>query len=549
MTSFSASAETAHPPHHPPLSAARLRLWPEWLWCLGAAALWFGCTAGLRPLALPDEGRYVGVAWEMLRSGDWWVPTLDGLPFFHKPPLFYWITAGAMELLGPGVAASRAAAWLASVTVSTSLFVFLRQWVGRQQAWMTVVVLATIPLFYGAAQYANMDMLVAACVSAAILLVAQATLTREEARPYLGALAGAFVAAALGVLAKGLIGVALPVLVLLAWGATTRRLGRIVTLLMWGPGWLLFALIAAPWHLAMQSRFPDFAHYFFVVQHFQRYTSASFNNGQAWWFYLVALLVLALPWSPWLTAAFRRRPVLVPVHADVRALMLVWPGTVIAFFSLPSSKLVGYILPALPPLAFLLSDAASPYWSKSRAGIAGGPPNLRTRAHTGWLAATPALAAVVCLAATVAAHFYQPKSLRTLGETLHGSRHVGEPVIFVGGYYYDVNFYARLEAPVTVVDPWLPSDVADDSWRRELVDAEHFAPTASPRRLLGPSALGAALCGARSSWVVGPWPATMPGLRTQAPAQVSGATALWHVDSQTPSARLGWHCDELLARP
>ena len=59
-------------------------------------ALWFGCTAWLRPLAIPDEGRYVGVAWEMLRSGDWLVPTLDGLPFFHKPPLFYWISAASM---------------------------------------------------------------------------------------------------------------------------------------------------------------------------------------------------------------------------------------------------------------------------------------------------------------------------------------------------------------------------------------------------------------------------------------------------------------------
>src|SRR5882762_4045158 len=72
----------------------------DWLVCMAIAALWFGITLGLRPLAIPDEGRYVGVAWEMLRSGDWAVPTLNGLPFFHKPPLFYWITAGSMSLFG-----------------------------------------------------------------------------------------------------------------------------------------------------------------------------------------------------------------------------------------------------------------------------------------------------------------------------------------------------------------------------------------------------------------------------------------------------------------
>ena len=52
-------------------------------------AFWLAVLVGIRPLMLPDEGRYVGVAWEMLSSGDWLTPTLDGLPFFHKPPLFY----------------------------------------------------------------------------------------------------------------------------------------------------------------------------------------------------------------------------------------------------------------------------------------------------------------------------------------------------------------------------------------------------------------------------------------------------------------------------
>ena len=68
----------------------------DWLVAGAAALLWLGFTLGLRRLALPDEGRYVGVAWEMLRSGNWLVPTLDGLPFFHKPPLFYWLTAASL---------------------------------------------------------------------------------------------------------------------------------------------------------------------------------------------------------------------------------------------------------------------------------------------------------------------------------------------------------------------------------------------------------------------------------------------------------------------
>ena len=83
---------------------------------LGFIVLWISATAWARPLALPDEGRHVGVAWEMMRSGDWLTPTLNGLPFFHKPPLFYWITAGSMSLFGLNEMAARAAPIQAQAT-------------------------------------------------------------------------------------------------------------------------------------------------------------------------------------------------------------------------------------------------------------------------------------------------------------------------------------------------------------------------------------------------------------------------------------------------
>ena len=86
---------------------------------------WFACTAWARALMLPDEARYVGVAWEMLRSGDWLTPTLNGLPYFHKPPLFYWITAGSLELLGRHEFAARVAPILGATLGAMALFLFL----------------------------------------------------------------------------------------------------------------------------------------------------------------------------------------------------------------------------------------------------------------------------------------------------------------------------------------------------------------------------------------------------------------------------------------
>lgn len=539
MNSSTDASPAADPPSQPPLrpqphpqpelTRQRTRLGPEWLACMVICAVWFGCTAGLRPLAIPDEGRYVGVAWEMLRSGNWLVPTLDGMPFFHKPPLFYWITAASVQLFGPGVAAARAAAWLAAVLVVTGLFALTARWVGRRQAWIAAAVVATMPLFYGGSQYANLDMLVAGCISAAILLTAHAALARAHGLPHRQTLLLAFVAAALGVLAKGLIGVALPVLVLLGWGLATRRLGRVLALLIWAPGWLLFAAIAAPWFMMMQNRFADFGHYFFVVQHLQRFASSGFNNAQPWWFYPVALALLTLPWSPWLAGLRFRAGPKDSAHADLRALMLVWVGTVTLFFSLPASKLVGYILPAVPPLAFLIADAVEEW--RMRDASAGAAPGAGRSMSRRLFGISVAVAATVCVCATVALHFYQPKSRQALAENLYASRQPGEPVVFVDHYYYDVMFYARLDEPVTVVDAWLPAELAKDSWRSELVDASRFAPAGSSRRLLRPEELDSLLCRNPATWVIGRWPPAAGSARFAAllPAYQSSDTALWRV--------------------
>jgi 4-amino-4-deoxy-L-arabinose transferase-like glycosyltransferase len=369
-------------------------------------------------------------------------------------------------------------------------------------------------------------MLVAACIAATILLGAHAALSSEAQRPHRTALALAFAAAALGVLAKGLIGVVLPIIVLLGWGLATSRTRRIGRLLLWPHGWLVFFAIAAPWFIAMQQRFPGFAHYFFVVQHLQRFASVGFNNPQPRWFYPVVLLATTLPWSPWLLALLTQggaRTWLRGGRGDLRALMLVWLVVITAFFSVPDSKLIGYILPALPPLAFLIGDAL---------GSRGAPQRLRL--------ATGVVAATLCVAIVAVEHFYQPKSLAALAARLQADRAAAEPVVFLGNYYYDLPFYARLDAPVLVADRWAPAEVAKDSWRRELVDAEGFAP-ASARHLVGFDELAPALCGATSAWIVGPWPssADTPWLSTQQPLYREGQVALWRV---RPSSLVAGKC-------
>ena len=499
-----------------------------WLACLLLSLLWFGATAGLRPLALPDEGRYVGVALEMLRSGDWSVPTLDGMPFFHKPPLFYWLSAASMEVFGVNAFAARVPSVIASALALTGLFSFLRRWCGTRQAWATAIVLATTPLAYAASQYANLDMLVAACISGTILLAAQAILSREAGAPYRNALAAAFAVAALGVLAKGLIGAVLPTLVLIVWGLLTRRLGKILTMLLWPTGWLLFLAIVAPWFVAMQARFPDFFHYFFVVQHFERFAAGGFNNVQPFWFYPAALLALTLPWSPWLAIVLRRRHWRQADAIGLRSLMGAWLAAITLFFSIPASKPVGYILPVLPALAFLCVDG------------------MRAIGAVQWPRICAAFSAVACVVVLIVLHFHPPGgSTADLGRQLQAARQADEPVYFISYYYYDVPFYSGMEQPARIVDGWAPADLARDSWRRELRDAERFAPAGTPRTLMRPEELDAALCSAPGSWLLGPLtlPRQYKVLEGIQPLASAHGVGLWHIRPSTAEeARQALHC-------
>jgi len=493
------------------------------LWFAAAALLlWLAATAGLRLLALPDEGRYVGVAWEMLRSGDWLTPTLDGMPFFHKPPLFYWITAGAMELLGLHAFAGRVASLLGATLGGFALYAFVRRWCDERLARRAAVLLAVQPLFYIGAQFANLDMLVAGCITATIVLLADAALRIERALPTAHrSLLAAYAVAALGVLAKGLIGFVLPGAVITLWlliGGRWRTLLRLLSPL----GLLLFLAIAAPWFVAMQQRFPDFLHYFFIVQHFQRFAAGGFNNVQPFWFYPAVLALASLPALPGFVALLRRPDVL---RNDVRLLMFIWLAVVVVFFSLPQSKLVGYVLPAVAPLALLMAE---------------GFEALTRR----WWRAGVGLSALVSVGVVVGLAVHPLKNSRDLAAVLNAHARSGEPLIMLKQYAYDLPFYARLEAPVAVVDDWSSPEVqASDNWRKELADAGRFAPAAEAR-LLGAADLGAALCSAPVSFVLGEaaqrerWPQLAAA---ESLATVRGTT-LWRLESKaldcagTPSA-------------
>ena len=493
----------------------------EGLQALALLALWLGASAWLRPLMRPDEGRYASVTLEMLRSGDWLTPTLNGLPFFHKPPLFYWLSGAAMKLAGVGEFAARSASLLGAMAGAMALYLFTRRWCGVDSARRALIVLAVQPLFFLGAQFANLDMLVAGCIAATVLALAHAALSFEAGRPDRPALWLAYGLAALGVLAKGLIGFVIPAIVIGLW-LILRRRWRSLWALLSPPGVLLFLLIAAPWFLSMQQRFGGFLHYFFVVQHFQRFAAGGFNNVQPFWFYPVVLIGCSLPCILWACRWLARGYWQVGgVLADVRLLMALTVVCVTGFFSLPQSKLIGYILPAVPALSWLMADAG---WQLAA-----------SRKSRVWRYASLAISALAGLAVVLALTVDQRYSARHMGLALKAQRQPGELVYMVQEYVYDLPFYARLDQPVRVVDDWHGPDVArHDNWRRELADAGAFDPALAGRVLVTPQELPEALCRNGVAWVVGTAqaPVLLPFLAGTEPMFSEHGQMLWRVDAR-----------------
>jgi hypothetical protein len=289
----------------------------------------------------------------------------------------------------------------------------------------------------------------------------------------------------------------------------------------------LFLAIAAPWFVAMQARYPAFLDYFFVVQHFKRFAAGGFNNVQPFWFYPAVLLLFTLPWLPWLRPQFARGRLNDPTRADLRLLMWLWLALIVAFFSLPASKLLGYVLPALPPLAVLLADGLESWRQRW-------PRSGRLWALSAGLTAVASLASVGYLA------LHTPSSTKDIATVLRAQRGAGEPVYMLDSYAFDLPLYARLPAPVAVVLDWGAPDIHEhDTWRKELADAGGFAPARARQWLLAPAGLATALCAQPVAWLVGSTEAAAktPPL-ADTPVYARGRYAsLWRLDRAQAVAR------------
>ena len=338
----------------------------RWLY-VGLAGLigvvWLASLAG-RPLFNPDEGRYAEIPREML-GGDWVIPHLNGLDYIEKPPLQYWATAAAYRLLGVSEFSARLyTALTALAAIALMGFLAARLW-DSAAGWRAAAVLSGMFMFAVLGQLMTLDMSLTFWMAASLagFLLAQPAGTRTVAagRAERGWMLLAWVAAALGVLTKGLVAAAIPAAVLVIYSLCSRDFTPWRKLhVTWGLP--LFLCVVVPWHWLAALRLDDFLQFFFIHEHFARYLTPIADRREAWWFFGFVFLVGTVPWTVpalrVLVSGWRGR---VPKGQFNPTLFLwIWVVFICVFFSLSDSKLMPYILPAMPALAVLIAALPSP---------------------------------------------------------------------------------------------------------------------------------------------------------------------------------------------
>ena len=304
------------------------------------------------PLIDPDEGRYAEIPREMLQSGDLITPTLNYVKYFEKPPLLYWINAASLKIFGLNEFAARFPSALCGLLTVLATYIIARRLYGRRAALISALVLGTSAGFVLQSRIILTDMLLTFCLTAALgafVVAAQREGRRSRTLPwYLF-----YLFCALATLAKGLIGMVFPAGIIFLYLLLSRR-WRLLSDMRLVPGLLLFLAVAAPWFVAVSLRNPEFARFFFIHEHFERFTSTVHGRYQPFWFFVPVLLGTMLPWSFFipgaLTRAWRDRH-----HEEGRSglYLLIWAVLIFLFFSKSNSKLIPYILPVFPPLAIL----------------------------------------------------------------------------------------------------------------------------------------------------------------------------------------------------
>jgi 4-amino-4-deoxy-L-arabinose transferase-like glycosyltransferase len=381
--------ETAPIPSAPELrdeQSKRLKRWPGF-W---EAAVFLGFTVfflsyGLTPLlggdglglVGADEPRYAQIAHEMLdrfdsahsladRLSACVTPYLYGHPWLEKPALYYWRAMFTFQDFGVHDWSARLPSTSFAFVMAALIYLHMRRFRagGHLDAALITVACAGI---IGFARGASTDMQMAAPL--AIGLLGWYAWYETGSKFWLFDI---YFFTGVATLAKGPVAPFLAALIIMAF-AFLRREWSIIAKSFWWPGVVLYFAMVLPWFIAVQVQNPTFFREFFLEHNLERFATDRYQHSQPVWYYVVVVVLAMMPWTvlagralvdgiqtsvaEWrLRRVSTRRPAPKRPGDAFPEFLVLWALIPIAFFSFSKSKLPGYILPSLPPLAILTGD-------------------------------------------------------------------------------------------------------------------------------------------------------------------------------------------------
>ena len=306
---------------------------------------------GVRPLWIPDEVRYAEIPREMLASGNWIVPHLDGLRYFEKPVFGYWLNALSLWTFGENAFASRLPSALAAGLTALLLFLLTLRFTKRllAAAFCAALFLTSFEVFV-IGVFNVLDSLFALSITASLVAFFFGIQSNGKSQRYYLALFG--FACGMGFLIKGFLAFALPVLVIVPFMIWENRWKELFSCCWLPLGTALLTVL--PWSLAVYLQAPDYWHYFFWVEHIKRFSAENAPHLKPFWFYIPMLMIGAFPWSVFAPQAilslWRSR-----INTPLMRFALCWLLFPFLFLSFSKGKLGTYILPCFAPLAILIS--------------------------------------------------------------------------------------------------------------------------------------------------------------------------------------------------
>ena len=355
-----------------------------WLLLFIAVSVSYFYGLGYFPFVGPDEPRYAEVAREMFLRHDLITPTLGGHPWFEKPALLYWMMIGSFGVFGVSEWAARLGPAISGLLTAGAVY-----WIGCRidmarkdeaktsdddpgapgrgtSAALVAVSTGGLIVF---SRGASFDILLTMSVTFALVLYLASQIGKQTRNRH-WLLAGFYCFVGVSLLAKGLVGIVIPFGVIAAYFCLSRRLPDRETMvsLVWGLP--LALIVGAVWYGPVIARngWP-FIDQFFIQHHFARYLSNKYHHPQPIYFYLPVILLICLPWTPFLveTLVKARRWRWRAEDAESKSLVffLAWFVFPLVFFSLSGSKLPGYVLPSAPAAALLAGDRLTAFMRRA----------------------------------------------------------------------------------------------------------------------------------------------------------------------------------------